>query len=121
MIYTAGFGTGAFSLTSPLYVVETCQSSIRGSLSAFVTFMLALGLAFIASLNIYNVVHWNVISGVCMIAPGKYDSLALVQLTNEAATYFQPSRFLSSPSCLRHRSICCQKAKRQKQKSLFSG
>jgi MFS family permease len=67
----AGFAGGAFALAAPLYIVEIAESSMRGSLASMMQFMITLGVAFTDGLNIDDFVHWNIISGICIVFPGQ--------------------------------------------------
>ena len=67
-----GFGSGAFCLASPLYIVDIAEADLRGSLTSVFQVMVTVGIATVEFLNIGDAVHWNIISGICMGVPGKY-------------------------------------------------
>ena len=66
-----GFGGGAYALAAPLYIVEIAETSMRGALASLMQFMVTLGIAFVDGLNIQDAVHWDIISGVCVVIPGE--------------------------------------------------
>ena len=70
-IFLLGFGSGAFCLASPMYIVDIAEPDLRGSLTSVFQVMITVGIATVEFLNIEDGVHWNVISGICMGIPGE--------------------------------------------------
>ena len=66
---TTGFGSGAFCLVSPLYIVEISEAKFRGSLTAIFQVQVTLGSILVQTLNINEAVHWHIISGICIVPP----------------------------------------------------
>lgn len=64
-----GIGGGGFALAPPIYISETAETSIRGSLSSIMQFMVTIGIAFINGLGIQDAVSWPIITGICIIFP----------------------------------------------------
>ena len=71
-VFHSGFGGGAYALAAPLYIVEIAETSMRGALASLMQFMVTMGIAFVDGLNIQDAVHWDIISGICVVIPGKY-------------------------------------------------
>lgn len=64
-----GFAGGAFALVAPLYIVEIAETSMRGALASLMQFMVTIGIAFVDGLNVQDAVHWDIISGICVLVP----------------------------------------------------
>jgi MFS family permease len=68
--FLTGLGGGGFALVPSIYISETAETSIRGSLGSIMPLMMTIGYAFINALGIENAVDWVVITGICLVPPG---------------------------------------------------
>jgi MFS family permease len=65
-----GIGAGGYALAPPIYISETAELSIRGSMGSVMQFMLTIGIAVINAMGIENAVDWVIITGICLVFPG---------------------------------------------------
>ena len=66
-----GFGGGAFSLAAPVFTSEIGETRIQGALGSMMQLQITIGIMFVSALNIEYAVNWLIITGLCIIPPGK--------------------------------------------------
>eukprot|EP00095_Tigriopus_kingsejongensis_P000011 snap_masked-scaffold342_size201858-processed-gene-1.5 protein:Tk00011 transcript:snap_masked-scaffold342_size201858-processed-gene-1.5-mRNA-1 annotation:"nad-dependent protein deacetylase sirtuin-2" len=62
-----GFGGGAFSLASPMYISEIAEISIRGALGSLMQLQVTFGVLFNNAVGI--ALPWPILTGICIVFP----------------------------------------------------
>ena len=70
-----GFGAGSFALAAPIYIMEISEPAIRGALATIMQFMVTSGNIFVNAVG--SVIPWPVLTGICIVFPGKKNAISL--------------------------------------------